>query len=158
MIKMNSILKLIELTNSKIEDIVIIVLGSMTPMIIRSLTTDGKFQVVGECYTHGIMDGESLLGQLPPFWEVRPVIDMSNGVKEPAYWNSETNSASRDDPRLGELPAEWERITQRRTPDDPILFAPHRNKLTGEIINSDPRMLPNNLRKRGINLEMFPLV
>jgi len=36
-IKMNSILKLIELTNSKIEDIVIIVLGSMTPMIIRML-------------------------------------------------------------------------------------------------------------------------
>ena len=77
---------------------------------------------------------------------------------ESRYWNSGTNFTSREDPRLGALPAEWESVQQERTPEDPIYFAPHRNKRTGELINSDPRLLPEALIARGIKLETFQLV
>jgi len=116
------------------------------------------FQVVGECYIYGIMDGESLLGPMPAPWKVRLASIKGSGISYPRYWNTAINAMSREDPRLGDLPTEWERIKQRRTADDPIFFAPHRNKLTGETINSDPRMLPENLRARGVDLQTFQLV
>ena len=142
----------------EVGDVVCVILGCMTPMILRRVTPQGTFRVVGECYIYGIMDGESLLGQLPPHWKVRPQRETDNEITVPRYLNTDLNAMSRDDPRLGDLPPEWVRIKQRRTADDPILFAQHRNKLTGEIINFDPRMLPENLRARGVNLETFRLV
>jgi len=128
----------------------------MTPMLLRK-TSEGVYNVVGECYIHGIMDGESLLGPLPSAWGICPARN-SNGIYVPKYWNFEIDAMTSEDPRLGELPPEWESIKQQRTPDDPLLFAPHRHKLTGEIINSDPRMLPEALRARGVDLQILRLV
>lgn len=126
---------------------------------------NSTYQVVGNCWIYGIMDGESLLGPLPPSWEIN--IDMysqSNSgecndiVRSPTYHNISTNTKTSEDPRLGQLPDHWEAVAQLRTPNDPMLFAPHRNKLTGNIMNSDPRLLPELLRERGVNLQTFMLV
>jgi hypothetical protein len=118
----------------------------------------GSFEIVGECHVHGIMDGESLLGPLPHGWEVRS--EPTAGTREwaPHYWNSSTKILSAQDPRLGKMPPDWESTSQERTPDDPIMCAPHRNKVTGTVLNSDPRLLPEALKDRGVNLETFRLV
>jgi len=137
---------------------VCVLLGCISPIILRKISSQNVFQVVGECYIHGIMDGESLLGPIPSPWKVRLTRDNLSEIQEPRYWNTAINAMSREDPRLEDLPPEWERIKQRRTADDPILFAPHRNRLTGETINSDPRMLPENLRARGVDLQTFQLI
>jgi len=104
------------------------------------------------------MDGESLLGPLPYPWEHRAMEVPGLYRYQPMYWNSITGITTRNDPRLGDLSPEWERLDQTWTPDDPMLFAPHRNKVTGNSINSDPRMLPEALTARGVKLETFCLV
>jgi len=113
--------------------------------------------VVGECFVYGMMDGETLLGPFPSPWSVHVQQDL-RGLNQPMYWNSETKSYQQDDPRLGELPACWEKVEREKTSDDPHLFSPHRNKLTGEVINSDPRVFPEALKERGVDLQMFRLV
>jgi hypothetical protein len=41
------------------QDIVCIFLGGNVPFVLRA-RDDGKYQLVGECYVHGVMDGEAL--------------------------------------------------------------------------------------------------
>lgn len=109
---------------------------------------------------HGLMDGESLLGPLPAPWQIRmPDWTWGNHHEpEPCYWNEDTKKLSREDPRLGDLPEEWERINVEKKYGDPLLFAPHKNRVTGEVINSDPRLLPEALAARGVKLRTFRLV
>jgi hypothetical protein len=45
-----------------------------------------------------------------------------------------------------------------RTPYDPIVMAVFKNTETGEIMKSDPRMLPEALIARGVKLENIRLV
>lgn len=124
-------------------------------MILRP-TTDGLFQVVGESYLHGMTNGEALVGPLPYPWKLK--IRKVSGRKEPLYSNPDTGTQTSEDPRLGDLPLDWEKVERERTRDDPVIFAPYRNKRTGEEINSDPRLLPEALLARGVNLEKFRLV
>jgi len=42
--------------------------------------------------------------------------------------------------------------------DPPSDYNFFRNKDTGELINYDPRLEPENLEKRGVKLERFSLV
>jgi hypothetical protein len=109
---------------------------------------------------HGVMDDEPLLGPLPFSWRVQRVrFNISDlGGYSTRYWNSETNSSTTEDPRLGSLPFPWERVNRSKTTADPLTVAPHRNKLTGEEVNWDPRMSPEALRARGVKLETFNLV
>jgi len=120
-------------------------------------TGDKTYKVVGECYLYGILDGEALLGPLPPGWHVKLVMN-NTGFHEPRFCNSNTNTMVREDPRLGQVPPEWESLDQEQTPEDALLFAPHRNNITGEVINSDPRLFPEALIARGVKLETFRLV
>ena len=119
-----------------------------------------SYEVVGGCYLHGIMNGELILGPLPYPWEVQLRLSRMSGSWEPIYWNSETQTTSQKDPRLGNDSegSDWESISVEKTSDDPQLFFPHRNKVTGEVINSDPRLLPQALLDRGVRLEQFTLV
>jgi len=103
------------------------------------------------------MQGESLLGPLSHPWSFRSRRNVV-AIREPSFWNAETNSSSLDDPRLGDLPHEWEKIELKRTPDSALICSPHRNKITGDIVNSDPRMFPDALRARGVKLEEFCLI
>ena len=101
-----------------------------------------------------------ILGPLPHPWEVHLKLSRVSGDWDPIYWNPETKTASQEDPRLGSesKASAWESISLEKTLDDPHLFFPHRNKITGEVINSDPRLMPQSLLDRGVKLEQFRLV
>jgi hypothetical protein len=112
---------------------------------------------VGISSLHGFTDGEALLEPLPSPWKVRIKLG-SNGYDKIYFINSLTGESTHEDPRLEALPSHWEELEAVRTPDDPLLFGRFRNKLTGEVRNSDPRLLPEALEKRGVKIETFELV
>ncbi len=125
-------------------------------MILRPVDF-GKFQVVGEAYIHGLEDAIGVLGPLPAHWKA---IIMEDTLGRPLhrYMNLTTFEQTAEDPRLNVLPPEWERMAYERSPDDPALFEVFKNNVTGETINSDPRLSPEALRVRGVKLETFQLI
>lgn len=136
-------------------DVICILLGYEVPILLRPSPQDDTFIVVGFCYIHGIMDGEVYLGSLPSFCQAK-VERTGRGGKR--FFNSDTKTLSKHDPRLGTLTEDWESLAIEPTPDDPYLYAPHRNKVTCEFINSDPRLSPDALVARGIKLQKFRLL
>ena len=102
------------------------------------------------------MNGEAFLGPLPAPWIIRN--EPAGAYDMPHYLNTDTKTICTDDPRLGPLPSEWEPLDRDRTPDDPLHYAWFKNKVTGEEMNSDPRLLPEALEKRGVELQTFRLV
>ncbi|KAJ8131818.1 hypothetical protein O1611_g1808 [Lasiodiplodia mahajangana] len=139
-------------------DEVFIILGCAVPMILRPRPCGG-YNVVGDCYVHGVMDGEALLGALPHPWKARAHPDL-NGHRMPLFRNADTGMETRFDPRLAEipLPADWERVEFEWTPADPINCRKFRNIHTGEVINSDPRLFQEALLERGIPLRTITLI
>ncbi len=115
------------------------------------------FQVVGECYVHGLEDAVGLLGPLPKGWKA---IIRGDALGRPnqRFVNPRDNREVIDDPRLGYLPANWERTTYERQADDPAIFERFRNIVTGEMVNYDPRLSPEALEARGVQLRSFKLV
>jgi len=122
-------------------------------MVVRK-TLKGLYWVGGEAYIHGIMDRESILGPITLPWQICYKRADDGGIS-PQYWNPETNIMAQEDPRLGDLPPGWSKLDRERIPDSPLHYSPHQNLVTGEEINSDPRLLPNALIARGIKLEQF---
>jgi hypothetical protein len=53
-----------------------------------------------------------------------------------------------EDPRLEALQSEWERTTYERSPDDPAVFGMFKNRVAGEIIDSDARLSPEALESK----------
>jgi hypothetical protein len=45
-----------------IGDVIVIIVGAQTPFVLRAAGTKRSKQLVGECYVHGVMDGEALIG------------------------------------------------------------------------------------------------
>ena len=137
-------------------DLVCIFLGCYSPMILRP---DGpeNFQVVSEAYVHGLGDAIMILGPLPSHWKV---IITGDPLGRPLhrYLNLITNEQTAEDPRLGALAPEWERVPYKRLPDDPALFELFKNRVTGQTINSDPRLYSDALRVGGLKLHTFNLV
>jgi hypothetical protein len=76
------------------------------------------------------------------------------------FYNSDAETTTLEDPRLGPLPPCWERteIGRALDGDDPLHCDFFRNTGTGEVINYDPRLEPDALRERGVKLERFELV
>ncbi|KAF2720235.1 HET-domain-containing protein [Polychaeton citri CBS 116435] len=141
---------------TRAKDIVCVLLGCPWPMILRP-HLPGGFQVVGSTYVHGVMNGESLLGPLPCDWEAQ-VLTEGPRLYTYVYYDTSTGEVTREDPRLESLPPEWERFEAVRTSTDPLHYGRYRRKDTGEVTNGDPRLLPEQLRQRGVQLDMFPLV
>lgn len=42
------------------KDLVVMLEGFSTPFVLRKTSTEGEYQLVGDCYVHGVMDGELL--------------------------------------------------------------------------------------------------
>lgn len=75
------------------------------------------------------------------------------------FYNAETQTTCAEDPRLGPLSEKWEVVDREdRISEDPRIFKCFKNKQTGEIVKSDPRMEPEVLRARGVKLRTFALV
>ncbi|KAF2000856.1 HET-domain-containing protein, partial [Amniculicola lignicola CBS 123094] len=51
-------------------DLICVLLGYGSPVILRPLGDD-KYKFIGRAYVHGLMDGEAILGPLPPGWRVK---------------------------------------------------------------------------------------
>jgi hypothetical protein len=113
-----------------------------------------EFKVIGPSLCHGMLDGEALIGHLPKNWIVEFYRDRL-GYAAAHYRNKITNVLTVEDPRLGVLPPEWERVTRERTDNDPRWFSWFQNKSTGQMINADPRLLPDSLEARDVELRTF---
>jgi hypothetical protein len=127
-------------------------------MLLRP-TTDDTYRVVGPCFIHGLMNSEAVLGRLLPSTQVR-VAANNDGVFQPRYMDPTTSSLCSADPRLADVPVPepWEPVKLWQwTNDDPTQCVKYRNTVTGEVINTDPRMFPDALRSRGLNLRNIVL-
>jgi hypothetical protein len=131
-------------------------LGTYAPLILRQ-TPSGHFNVVGESYVHGLSDAVGILGPLPDEWKV---IIRGDAFGRPTlrFVHLSNNEETLNDPRLGPLPSDWERATYERSVDDPAIFERFKNRITGELVNYDPRLSPERLQARGIELQSFRLV
>jgi hypothetical protein len=106
---------------------------------------------------HGFCDAVGLLGPVPTPWKIhfysgRPSRNVC------LFFNTETGVSTYDDPRLGTVPQDWEIAHPGTFALGNVRIPTYRSKKTGEITDRDPRLLPDFLRERGVNLEMFELV
>jgi hypothetical protein len=135
-------------------DCLVVLLGCYAPMILRP-QKNGAYIVIGKCYVQGLMNGEALLGDLSRSWTVQEHHKDSQTVFK--YYNRDTECLTSEDPRLPSLDESWRKVCRQRTADDPLHVTYFEHIPTGQIINSDPRLLPDVLRSRGVNLETFAL-
>lgn len=83
----------------------------------------------------------------------------SLGYQTAHFVNYESKEEVEEDPRLPPLPSPWRRIERDATSEDPWDFvADYENVESGEMLNSDPRMLPGALVENGVKLEWLRLV
>lgn len=124
----------------------------------RTSFASTQYLVVGQAYVSGAMDGESILGPLPINWTIK-MLPGADGRQVTCFHDRESNTLTRHDPRLPALAPEWERVPQRpRLRDDPYFFQDYRNRVTGEVVNADPRVGWEALVSRGVGVERFCLV
>ena len=135
-------------------DVLCIVLGCQSPLVFR-VNEFGNCTVVGECYLDGYMDGSALLGMLPSNWQRVRRYDPYLKAYHDVFTNSDTDSLQVEDPRLGPLPLGW-RIADHR---DKHAHTRYTNEAAGVFdSNFDPRMSPEALKARGIDLQEYRLV
>jgi hypothetical protein len=122
-------------------------------------TASGKFQVVGECYVHGLCDTQALLGPLPNDWKIEMYEDNQHRIGWPIFANNSINMRTWQDPRLPYLPAEWEGIPhpELSTSTNP-LFHRFKSNITNETTECDPRLSREALEARGVKLQKFQLI
>ena len=138
---------------TSIGDEIVVILGCLTPMLLRP-TAQG-YLVVGECYLHGYMQAESLLGPLPHPWQCVSRYSKELGYFCEFFFNKETNQYRLDDPRLGPLPNGWQVSSHRRE----AWWNQYVNEITGEDAGIyDPRLSPEALKQRGVQLQKFRLI
>jgi len=111
--------------------------------------------VVGECYIHGLMDGECLVGSLPFSWILQRDID-NEGDMVSMYINSLTEVFTYEGPRLSPLPAELECL-DGNSPRQ-ISRPRFKHKKKSDVTDFDPRLVPEGLIARGVHLKTFRLV
>ncbi|KAK0510554.1 hypothetical protein JMJ35_006986 [Cladonia borealis] len=134
-------------------DEVCILLGCQTPLVLRPCG-DGYHKVVGDCYIDGFMEGAACLGPLPSKWQlVSRYFEEFSGYYI-NFLDHQTGKFQIEDPRLGLLPAGWY-ICDHEEKDAWSLYA---NDETGEETFFDPRMSPEALTARGVEMREFQLV
>ena len=134
-------------------DKVCVLLGCQTPLILRPCG-DGYYKVVGECYIDGFMDGVACLGPLPSNWQLVQRYFKEHSGHYHAFLDHQTGEFQIEDPRLGPLPAGWY-ISDHERKNAYNVYA---NDETGQKTKFDPRMTPEALTARGVELREFQLV
>ena len=125
---------------AKAGDRVCVLLGSDSPFLLRPIGNN-QYQLVGHCYTHGIMSGEALLGPLPGDYHSIFPFDNERNLYARGFHSPEKDIIRYSDPRLTFKPVyefserqfEWVKDEQ--------------NALTSEA-----------LKKRGVRMEIFELI
>ena len=154
-------------------DIVCVVLSAPLPLVLHPIhERPGCFQLRGECYVPGLMRGEALCGDLP----------LSEASGEP--WTmrfkklndlpmfTDGKSYTQTDPRLPPLPQGWVmRFDFGPEDNDDALFQDDEydsdgnmgeiwfiNEAEGLEEENDPRMTPEALKARGVDIQNIILV
>ena len=135
-------------------DRVCAILGCQLPMLLRS-EGDERYVVIGDCYIHGLMNGEALLGQLSQEWRYA-IIYVDRVGHVPGFVNQQTGENVFEDPRFGQLPPGWRLEDEERRADWNNWFV---NDETGEEMYwpQDPRMTAEALSARSVPLQEFLL-
>lgn len=134
-------------------DKVCVLLGCEVSLLLRP-DGNANYLVVGECYVDGITNGEPLLGELPKDWELVWKFSSQYYGHQRVYFDSNTSETHLQDPRLGLIPAGW-RLQRHKEMD---VYNQYKNERTGEVTVWDPRLGPDALRERGVQLQEFQLV
>ncbi|KAL2040278.1 hypothetical protein N7G274_007181 [Stereocaulon virgatum] len=140
---------------AKAGDQVCILLGCQSPLLLRS-DGHGYHTVVGECYVHGVMEGEALLGPLPSPWRRAWRLDTDqHGLFHDCFISQADGKIRIEDPRRGPLPPGWRVRDHERMHQ----FNSYVNDSTGEgyDIAYDPRMTAEALKACGVNITEFKL-
>jgi len=140
--------------NTKPGDLVAILLGCRTPMVLRACSDDG-YKVIGEAYYDGFTDGEALLGSIPQPYVVRYRFDGTQFW----YWNylnEETGLFQAEDPRLGPLSPGYS--VRSHPGEDFFQWIVNDSDETGKRVYPDPRLTSEALRKRGVPLQEILLI
>lgn len=121
-------------------DRICVLLGSDAPFLLRP-TGNEQYQLVGPCYTHGIMSGEALLGPLPGDYRSVFPFDSERNYYTRAFHSPEKGIIQWNDPRL---------------PYKPV-YEPSGGQV--EWVEEEQRELTSEaLKKRGVHMEMFELI
>ena len=123
---------------------------------------EGRYQVVGECYVHGLMFGVALLGPPLNLWQARCAID--NLLTRTEWFHD--GVVSHEDPRLSPLPSGWRYLYRKSGASREELSEGEKKDLARYFENAeikviqewDPGMLPEALRFRGVNTKDFVLI
>jgi hypothetical protein len=79
---------------AKTGDEIIVLLGCRQPLVVRKVA--GGYQLIGECYIHGLQHGEAILGALPDGWRRK----FESGDLVATFQNERTGETTKVDPRL----------------------------------------------------------
>jgi len=142
-------------------DIVIVALGCHSPLVLRPAGAN-RYTVGGNCFVHGIIHGEALVGPFNP--GSRHSWNMVEGYMRLVTEDSD-GTATQLDPRAGPLPPGWSVFYESKSGErgPKIVDGELQNQWfchlnTGEVTWFDPRMTSENLRKRGVDIQEFVLV
>jgi hypothetical protein len=143
---------------TKSGDIICVLLGSHFPIVLRSQGEE-KYSVVGECYCHGIMDGSALLGPMPVGFEYVLNFVQDRKGSFPAFIDRRSGKVQGEDPRLAgyPLPTGW-RIDTRHEGATVQFVQDNDDGTEKSPEDYDPRMTPDELRKRRVNAVKFDLI
>ncbi|RDI80103.1 hypothetical protein Vi05172_g9937 [Venturia inaequalis] len=126
---------------AKADDIVCVILGCEASLILREID-EARYQVVGECYMDGIMDGELVLGVLPENLRREIYFDRDHGSWFYRWFDTITGEVHNHDPRRAKFVKEGESIRAKR-----IGTSQHHPFLASE-----------RLKESGVNIRSFDLV
>lgn len=112
-------------------------------MLLRP-TSLSQYQVVGQCYVHGLMNGEAFLGPLPEHLRPISIFDPRKCRDVRSFLDHRTEKTQYNDPRVDPLSAD---DNDKKTPVLTRLDRIRRRTLTSEI-----------LKRRGVKLQTFDLI
>jgi len=135
-------------------DTVAVLLGGAAAFILRPVD-GGHHQLEGEAYYHGFMDAEALLGPLPGNFQLLRKFEEKSRIQWMGHMDRETEEFYYEDPRLGDIPPGWKK---KDHPSDQF-WSWFVNEETGEEMkDGDPRLTPEALKQKGVDLKVFRLV
>ena len=124
-------------------DQVCVVLGCDSPLLSRPVPNCSQYQALGECYIHGLMQGEAFLAKLPDEYQVIDYFDERLCRYHQGFLNRQTGKTQYNDPRVESLlEDDGDKLPTVHYPD-----GSQSKYLTTELLG-----------KRGVKLQNFDLI
>jgi hypothetical protein len=138
-------------------DVVVVLFGCESPIILRPLA-DSRYIVVGdECYVDELNDASALIGPLSPPWQAHVWTQMSSKRGVYRFLSTATGILHDEDPRLPALSSDWELCPEDKSGRDQGGLRSYKRR-SGETVLGDPRLSSEALLQRKVPLQQFILV